>query len=307
MLAPAKRPDAATDTVATIAAFMRGGSLEATRPNAADVAALNEAAAAHTPIYLSAVLTRPQEDVVAQAAAVRAAGLEPVPHLAVRNFASAEALARFLDRLSGEAGVRRLLVIAGDRTEPAGPFHGALEAIDSGLITRGGITEIGISGYPDGHPRIADHELDRLLAAKLEAAQQTGLKVNIVTQFCLEAAPILAWLRRLRDHGIDHPVRVGLAGPTSLTTLMRYAKRCGVRASTQGLARNAGLIKRLLGASAPDAIVRALIEANRDGELGDIAPHLFSFGGIGATARWAAATADGKITLDREGFGVSEK
>jgi methylenetetrahydrofolate reductase (NADPH) len=108
----------------------------------------------------------------------------------------------------------------------------------------------------------------------------------------------------LRDHGVDHPVRVGLAGPTSLSTLMRYAKRCGVRASTQGLARNAGLIKHLLGASAPDGIVRALIEANRDGELGDIAPHLFSFGGIGATARWAAAAAAGKITLDREGFGV---
>ena len=85
---------------------------------------------------------------------------------------------------------------------------------------------------------------------------------------------------------------------------MRYARRCGVRASTQGLARNAGLIKHLLGAAAPDGIVRALVEANRDGELGDIAPHLFSFGGIGATARWAAAAAAGRIRLDREGFAV---
>ena len=304
MLAPKKPADSAAEAVEAIAEFMRDGSLEATRPNAADVAALKDAAAPGTPVYLSAVLTRPQEDVVAQAAAVRAAGLEPVPHLAVRNFADAEALARFLDRLAGEAGVRKLLVIAGDRAEPAGPFHGALEAIDSGAISRRGITEIGISGYPDGHPRIADHELDRLLAAKLEAAQQTGLKVNIVTQFCLDAAPILAWLRRLRDHGVDHPVRIGLAGPTSLTMLMRYAKRCGVRASTRGLARNAGLIKHLLGAAAPDAIVRTLIEANRDGELGDIAPHLFSFGGIGATARWAANAAAGRVRIDRDGFAV---
>jgi methylenetetrahydrofolate reductase (NADPH) len=227
-----------------------------------------------------------------------------VPHLAVRNFASAEALGRFLDRLAGEAGVRRLLVIAGDRAEPTGPFHGALEAIDSGLISRRGIEAIGISGYPDGHPRIADHELDRLLAAKVQAAEATGLKVDIVTQFCLDPAPILAWVRRLRDHGIDHPVRIGLAGPTSLTTLMRYARRCGVRASTQGLARNAGLMKRLLGAAAPDGIVRTLVDANRDGELGDIAPHLFSFGGIGATARWAANAAAGRMSLDREGFAV---
>lgn len=307
MLAPRTAADAASETVASITALMRGASIEATRPTAGDVDALQAAAAPGTHIYLSAVPTRPQEDVVEQAARVRAAGLEPVPHLAVRNFASPDALGNFLDRLNGEAGVRRLLVIAGDRAEPAGPFHGALEAIDSGLISRRGIVEIGISGYPDGHPRIAPHELDRLLAAKLEAAQQTGLSVQIVTQFCLDAVPLIAWLKRLRDHGVDHPVRVGLAGPTSLSTLMRYAKRCGVRASTQGLARNAGLIKHLLGASAPDGIVRALIDANRDGELGDIAPHLFSFGGIGATARWAAATAAGKITLDREGFAVSEK
>src|SRR5205085_4108696 len=133
-------------------------------------------------------------------------------------------------------------------------------------------------------------------------AAQTGLKATIVTQFCLNATPIVAWVRRLRDHGVDHPVRVGLAGPTSLTTLMRYAKRCGVRAATQGLARNAGLIKHLLGAAAPDSIIRALIEANRDGELGDIAPHLFSFGGIGATARWAAGAAAGRVNVDRDGF-----
>jgi methylenetetrahydrofolate reductase (NADPH) len=304
MLAPLGKADAAAEMIAALAAFMRSASLEATRPTADDIDALKSAAAPGTHVYLSAVLTRPQEEVVEQAARVRAAGLEPVPHLAVRNFASAEALAGFLDRLTREAGVRKLLVIAGDRAEPAGPFRSALEAIDSGLISRHGIEEIGISGYPDGHPRIADHELDRLLAAKLEAAAQTGLKVNIVTQFCLEAAPILAWLRRLRDHGIDHPVRIGLAGPTSLTTLMRYAKRCGVRASTQGLARNAGLIKRMLGAAAPDAIIRALIDANRDGELGDIAPHLFSFGGIGATARWAAAAAARRVMLDRDGFEV---
>ena len=50
--------------------------------------------------------------------------------------------------------------------------------------------------------------------------------------------------------------------------------------------------------------MRALVEANRDGELGEIAPHLFSFGGIGATARWAANAAAGRIRLDREGFAV---
>jgi methylenetetrahydrofolate reductase (NADPH) len=60
----------------------------------------------------------------------------------------------------------------------------------------------------------------------------------------------------------------------------------------------------MLGAAAPDGIVRALIEGNREGDLGEIAPHLFSFGGIGATARWAAGAAAGRVSLDREGFAV---
>ena len=203
MLAPRQAADAATETVAAIAEFMRGGSLEATRPNADDVAALQGRRCLPARTSISARCRRGRRRRwSSRRRASRAAGLEPVPHLAVRNFANADALARFLDRLTGEAGVRRLLVIAGDRAEPAGPFHGALEAIDSGLIARHGIAAIGISGYPDGHPRIADHELDRLLAAKLEAAAQTGLKVEIVTQFCLDAAPILAWVRaaaRARD------------------------------------------------------------------------------------------------------------
>jgi len=44
MLAPRSAADAASETVAAITAFMRGGSLEATRPGAADVAALQAAA-----------------------------------------------------------------------------------------------------------------------------------------------------------------------------------------------------------------------------------------------------------------------
>jgi methylenetetrahydrofolate reductase (NADPH) len=158
------------DPAGAIVDFARDFSLEATRPSADEIAALAAAARPGTRVYVSAVSTRPAQDAIEAVVRLRAAGFEPVPHLAVRNFASPDALGRFLDRLAGEAGVRRLLVIAGDRAEPAGPFHGALEAIDSGLISRRGIVEIGISGYPDGHPRIAPHELDRLLAAKLEAA-----------------------------------------------------------------------------------------------------------------------------------------
>jgi methylenetetrahydrofolate reductase (NADPH) len=228
-----------------------------------------------------------------------------VPHLAARNIATGAELDDLLANLAAGAGVRCVLVIAGDRDRPAGPFASALELIESGLLQRHGITEIGIAGYPEGHPRIATPALERALAAKVEAAGQTGLAVHIVTQFCFDAAAVTDWIVRLRGQGIEHPVRVGMAGPTSLATLLRYAQRCGVRASVQGLARNAGLIKHLVGTSAPDGVIRPLADAGAAGRLGRVAPHFFSFGGVAATARWAAAVRAGRITLGRaDGFQV---
>ena len=278
--------------VARIAAFMDGFSIEATRPSATDIAELAMLKRG-TRVYLSAVPNRPPDESLAAAMQIRAAGLEPVPHVAVRNFASEQALDDFLARLNGEASVDNILVIAGDRNE-CGPFRRALDAIDNGVLRRRGIRSIGIAGYPQGHPRIGDDELNRALAKKIAAAEATGLNPEIVTQFCFDARSILDFVARLRGFGFDHRVRVGLVGPTSLTSLMRYAARCGVRASAQGLARRSGLMRQMFALATPDDLIRALAEA----ALAGVVPHFFSFGGVAATGRWARAVADGRITLD---------
>jgi methylenetetrahydrofolate reductase (NADPH) len=305
MSAPPLVPFAEPAEAARIADFARAASFEATRPSDADLDALAAAAAPGTRVYISALPTRPPDEQVAIAQRIRARGLEPVPHLAARNFASGGTLDHYLARMTEEAGVTRLLVIGGDREAPAGHFHHAIEVIESGLPQSRGIRDIGIAGYPQGHPRVAPIELDRALAAKIEAAAATGLDVHIVTQFGFAAEPILAFIARLRDTGIELPVRVGLAGPASVAALMRYAAICGVATSARALARNAGLVKHLFGATAPDALIRALIRAlagARPGAvLGDVAPHFFTFGGLAATARWAAAVAAGRIALDRAG------
>ncbi len=287
--------------VQRIAAFTHGFSIEATRPSAADIEAMRTAVPRGTRVYLSAVPNRPLAECITAAAATRAAGLEPVPHIAARNFPSAKALEELLCRLAAEAAVREVMIIAGDRDAPAGPLHSALDIITSGLLQQNGIGAIGIAGYPDGHPRIAAPELEQLLAAKLDAAQQAGLQVAIVTQFGFDGLPILRWIERLRSIGIDRPIRLGLAGPTSLTTLLRYAARCGVQASTQALVRRTGLMRQMFAMATPDALIRTLGAANGDGRLGSVIPHFFSFGGIPATARWAAAAACAAITLDDAG------
>jgi methylenetetrahydrofolate reductase (NADPH) len=284
-----------------VVAFTNGWSLEATRPSDIDIAALRTILSPRAPVYLSAVPTRDPNEQIDAAIRLHAAGFAPVPHVAVRSFATTAALDTFLARMAAEAGVRRVLVIGGDRDSPAGAFRSALEAIDSGVLQRHGITEIGIAGYPDGHARIPQPELDRALIEKIEIATQIGLGVHVVTQFSFDAKPIIAWIVRLRDFGIEQEVRIGLAGPTSAATLLRYARRCGVRASAQGLARQAGLAKHLFGMSTPDALVRALADAYAAGQLGTVVPHFFSFGGIAATARWASAAAAGRIALDGTG------
>ena len=77
---PATQVEPRGDAVDAIAGFMRGFSLEATRPSTADVAALAAIAPAGTHVYVSAVPTRPAADAIEAAARLRHAGFDPVPH-----------------------------------------------------------------------------------------------------------------------------------------------------------------------------------------------------------------------------------
>jgi methylenetetrahydrofolate reductase (NADPH) len=293
------------DTLQRIRDFLVDFSIEATRPKPEDIDALARTLDAGTRVYLSALPGRPLDEMADHAAMVRAARLEPVPHISVRNLPSRDDISRLLGRLRDEAQVKHLLVIGGDRDDSAGPFETSLELIESGLLQKYGIEHVGLAGHPEGHPRVSTDVLDRALRAKVDAAEQSGLAADIVTQFSFDSAHMVGWVRKLRDYGIENPVRIGFAGPTNLTTLLKYAQRCGVKASATGLARHAGLMKHLFGVSAPDGLVCELSDAWMQGTLGDARAHFFSFGGIGATARWAAHAAEGRITLDGEsGFSV---
>ncbi len=288
------------NSVARIAGFMQNFSVEATRPSDADIAALTVLPRG-TRIYISAVPHRPADESISAAIRLRAAGLEPVPHVAVRNFASVGALDDYLARLNGEAEVRRVLVIAGDRADH-GPFRSAVDAIDSGLFRRRGIRALGVAGYPEGHPKIGNDALFKALAEKIAAAEATGLAVEIVTQFCFDTRAILDYVARLRAFGFEQPLRIGLVGPTNLSALLRYAGRCGVRASAQALARRSGMLRQMFALTVPDDLIRALADAAPAG----VHAHFFSFGGLPATARWAQAVADGHIAIQgASGFTVA--
>jgi len=264
--------------------FARTFSLEATRPNAGEIAALAELLPGGTPVYFSAVPTIEPPELIAAAALLRRSGLEPIVHIAARRIRAAADLQNLLASLRGEADVRRLLVIGGD-VDTAGPFTDALAVIQKGRLREAGIEEIGIGAYPEGHARIAPGRLVVALDEKIATATAHGLGVHIVSQFSFSPERIVAWLKQLRACGITKPVKVGMAGPTSVPGLMRYAKRCGVNASLRGLM--AGAAAGLIGNVGPDRIIETL---SLVGDLGDAAPHYFSFGGAVETARYACST-----------------
>src|SRR5947207_10985853 len=89
---------------------------------------------------------------VETAAALRHAGFNPVPHIAAREIASREVLDDFLARSRGEAGVTRLLLIAGDVVAAKGPFKSSRDVVASGLIEAHGFARLSVAGHPEGHP-----------------------------------------------------------------------------------------------------------------------------------------------------------
>jgi methylenetetrahydrofolate reductase (NADPH) len=276
-------PDAAQ--VRTMTGFARRFSLEATRPDAAEIGRLAAILPPGTEVYVSAVPTVGPRELIDIAARLRRAGLEPVAHIAARRSPSAEFLQSLLAGLCAEAGLRRLLVIGGD-VDAAGPYADALAVIQKGGLREAGIEEIGIGAYPEGHPRIPPGRLEASLDEKIASAVALGLRVHIVSQFSFSAERIIAWLKLLRTCGIALPVKVGLAGPTSVPALIRYARRCGVNASLRGLM--SGAASGLIGHVGPGRLIEGLAEAEG---LGDIAPHYFSFGGTIETARFACEAA----------------
>ncbi len=224
---------------------------------------------------------------LAAARTVRALGFEPMPHLSARRIGSAAALARFLERAAGEAGVARCLLIAGDLATPAGPFAESASIIQTGLLEHSGIKVVGIGGHPEGHPVMSSNERWQVLELKCQAIEARGMAPLVVTQFAFDADTVLAWLDGLRARGISVPVLVGVPGPASITRLLRYAAMCGVGASASMLARYGISIGRLIGTAGPEVFVDRLVRGLTSAH-GQVSPHFFPFGGIAPSLEWMA-------------------
>lgn len=236
-------------------------------------------------IYINAVAGAGAPARIETARKLAEFGFQPVPHIAARRIVSANALDDYLSELSEKAGVQEILVIGGDVAEPLGPFASALEVIDSGILQKRGIQRIGIAGYPDGHPEIADDILRQALDAKLVACQAAGISAYAVTQFSFQADSIINWCGELHARHPNLMVHAGIPGPAKVATLMRFAKICGVQSSAKKLLANKKIGLDLLRGVAPTAQLEAIGQYRiKTGK--SVYPHVFTFGGLQELVRW---------------------
>lgn len=225
---------------------------------------------------------------VETAAALRRAGYNPVPHIAAREMASREALDDFLARLRAEADVTRILLIAGDTALARGPFKSSLDVRASGLLEARGIARLSVAGHPEGHPYLETAEAFDVLDGWRAWGRERDIHVEVMTQFCFESAAILGWIGGLHARGIQLPVIVGLAGPATPATLMKFALRCGIGNSMRAVRSQIGRFGRLLTDTGPDEVLRGLQSAPSAATKSIAGFHLFPFGGLRKSSEWLA-------------------
>src|SRR5260370_11951664 len=156
------------------------------------------------------------------AAALRRAGFNPVPHIAAREMPSREALDDFWTRARGEADGTRILLIAGDLALAKGPFRSSLDVCASGLIEARGILAVSVAGHPEGHPYLSAANAFKVLEAWRDWGQLTKIRVDVVTQFCFESAPILGWIGELAPPGLSPPLIAPPPPPPAPATLTQF-------------------------------------------------------------------------------------
>jgi methylenetetrahydrofolate reductase (NADPH) len=276
-----------SEAKAALARLLENYSAELTTRDHKSLDAAKDILRPQTRVFVAAMPRDTADDMIAAAIRLHRAGMVAIPHIVARNIRDRAMLDDMLARLSGEAGVDRAHIVGGDRDDPLGAFDSALQLLQSGLFAKYGITRIALACYPEGHPRIPDAVLEQARADKTREAESQGLSVWLVSQFAFEAAPIVGLARKMRAQGITDPYRVGIAGPASYTTLVKYAMMCGVGTSLRALRERQNLAKTMLTGETPEALLTEIALAREaEPSLGIAGIHFFTFGSLMKTAEW---------------------
>ncbi len=260
------------------------GVLEHTRYEIFPTASVEQAVHAHVPPEVTVTVTtspaKGLEPTLALAESLAGAGYNVVPHLSARLVVDAAHLKEIAERLV-DAGITDVFMPAGDSETPAGIFDGALPALQALAETRP-FARVGITGYPQSHPRIDDDVTVQSMWDKRLFADY------IVSNLCFDARAISRWIERVRRRGVELPLYVGLAGPVERTKLLSMATKIGVGESTRFLSSHLGWFARLgaPGGYSPNRLLDHLAGSLAAPESKVEGLHVFTFNQLKQTEAW---------------------
>ena len=129
-----------------------------------------------------------------------------------------------------DAGIRHIVALRGDMTEPCGRYRAHNSGYQSTAELVAGIKriapfEVSVSAYPECHPDSdsIDRDLD-LLAAKVDAGA-----TRAIGQFCFDDEAMARLRDRAAARRIDIPIVPGLMPTTNFKGVLRMSGRCGTK------------------------------------------------------------------------------
>ncbi len=273
---------------ARLEAFLKGYSIEVMPRTAEKIEDFRTLLPRGTRVYIAHIEGTPIDDMVATAKRIGAEGFDVMPHFPARIIKDRATLTDWVARYR-DVGVRQGLLLAGGLAAPVGDFATSMQLLESDAFA--GFTRLHVAGHPEGNKDIDPDGSDRMVmeAARWKSAfaERSDASIAMATQFCFDAAPVIAWVDRLAAEGVKLPVHIGVAGPAKLQTLIKFAIACGVGPSLRVLQKRAMDVTKLLLPYEPTEILADLAAHKaRSPGFGIEQVHFFPLGGIKTNAQW---------------------
>ncbi len=218
---------------------------------------------------------------------ILAMGHEAIPHISARLAPDRARVAELAAWLHS-TGVSTMFLVGGDVESP-GAYPDAASFLRDLLECDHGLTTIGVTAYPHGHPLIAEDVLHEALHAKQALLTDAGIEGYCSTQMCFDPDRIEQWLRAERAAGLTLPVHLGISGVVDRAKLLTMGARLGVGPSLRYLRKNRAAITKLMTSPNydPDHILMALSPSLDD--LGVTGLHVFTFNQVSPTVTWQSS------------------
>jgi methylenetetrahydrofolate reductase (NADPH) len=151
-------------------------------------------------------------------------GVPVAPHISCK-VESRELLSRYLDEYA-QAGVRRLVVLRGDRQrgqEVSGPFKHANDLVEAVRELSGNQFSIEVACYPEFHPESSSPDKELMYFKQKVEAGATGA----ITQYFYNVEAYFQFIAECETAGITIPIRPGILPITNRDQLLKFSEMCG--------------------------------------------------------------------------------